>query len=169
VIRILGIDPGSRVTGYGIVESQAADYYYIASGCIRTKADTFPARIHEIFCGISEIATQYRPNEVAIEDVFVQHNVASALKLGQARGAAICGAAQYTEAIYEYTPTQIKQAVVGKGHATKPQIQHMVRAILQLDIAPTSDAADALAVAMCHAQTIRFSRKLATSQRLQKA
>ncbi|AGH81823.1 crossover junction endodeoxyribonuclease RuvC [Psychromonas sp. CNPT3] len=150
---ILGIDPGSRITGYGIIEQKGAKCIYIASGCIRTKGDTLAPKLDMIFSGISEIIKQYQPTEFAIEQVFMGKNPDSALKLGQARGAAIVAATQADLYICEYSARQIKQAVVGTGAATKDQVQQMVVRLLQLSGTPQADAADGLAVAICHAHT----------------
>ena len=150
---ILGIDPGSRVTGFGLLQVQeaTAKMSYLASGCIRMTAETdLPARLARIYAGLDEIIVHYRPQEVAIEQVFLKHNVLSALKLGHARGAAIVVCANHQLPIAEYAPRLIKQAVVGYGGAEKAQIQHMVVALLNLSKSPPSDAADALAIAICH-------------------
>ncbi len=149
-MRILGIDPGSRVTGFGIIEVQGQQVDYVASGCIRTAKGGLPGRLCEIYSGIVEVVESYRPDVMSIENVFVHHNVVSALKLGQARGVAICAAAMQGLGCHEYAPNEIKQAVVGRGHADKMQVQHMVRALLKLPAAPQADAADALACAICH-------------------
>ena len=148
---ILGIDPGSRITGYGIVESADSGTRYVASGCIRTADQgTLPAKLNEIYQGITEIIERYAPRELAIEQVFMARSAGSALKLGQARGVAIIAATQKDLPVHEYAAKQVKQAVVGRGAATKEQIQHMVRALLNLPGTPQSDAADALAIAICH-------------------
>jgi crossover junction endodeoxyribonuclease RuvC len=150
---ILGIDPGSRVTGFGLLQVQesTAKMSYLASGCIRTTEEKNLAdRLARIYAGIDEIIVHYRPHEVAIEQVFLKHNVLSALKLGHARGAAMVACANHQLPIAEYAPRLIKQAVVGYGGAEKSQIQHMVVALLNLNKTPSSDAADALAIAICH-------------------
>ncbi|MCI0506663.1 MAG: crossover junction endodeoxyribonuclease RuvC [Gammaproteobacteria bacterium] len=149
--RILGIDPGSRVTGYGVIESDGYHSGYVTSGCVRAAEENWPERLRIIFNGIQELLIQYLPDQVAIEKVFMHRNVDSALKLGQARGAAICAVVNRSIAIHEYTPTEIKQSVVGKGNATKEQVQHMIQVLLKLSAAPQADAADALAIAICHA------------------
>lgn len=149
-VRILGIDPGSRLTGFGIIEVGARRAVYVASGCIRTHEAGLAGRLREIFEGVSEIVAEYRPETVAIESVFVRRNVASALKLGQARGAAICAVATQGLPCHEYSPTQIKQAVVGRGNAAKTQVQHMICSLLALPSMPQADACDALACALCH-------------------
>lgn len=151
-VRILGIDPGSRLTGFGVVEVDAGQVRYVTSGCLRVEGRGFPQRLKSIFEGISEIVEQFAPDELAIEQVFVHKNVDSALKLGQARGAAICAAVVRDLPVFEYSPTQIKQAVVGKGRAEKEQVQFMVRVLLRLSQTPQADAADALACALCHYQ-----------------
>ena len=148
--RILGIDPGSRVTGYGVVEQDGQQISYIASGCIRTPDAAFPQRLGTIFTGVEQVLDEFRPDEMAIEQVFVNKNAGSALKLGQARGAAICAGVNRSLPVAEYAPREIKQAIVGRGGAAKDQVQHMVCVLLQLTSSPPSDAADALAVAICH-------------------
>jgi len=149
--RILGIDPGSRLTGFGVIEVSPRRTVYVASGCIRTHDAGIAGRLREIFDGINEVIDEYRPEVAAIETVFVRHNVASALKLGQARGAAICAVATHGLPCHEYSPTQIKQAVVGRGNAAKAQVQHMICSLLSLPSMPQADACDALACAVCHA------------------
>jgi crossover junction endodeoxyribonuclease RuvC len=152
-MRILGIDPGSRLTGYGVIEVQDGRAVYIASGCVRMDDHDFPQRLRIIYEGLGEVVDRYRPTETAIEKVFVQRNVDSALKLGQARGAAICAVVSRSLAIAEYSPTQIKQALVGRGAAAKQQVKHMVQTLLQINESPQEDAADALACALCHSHT----------------
>jgi crossover junction endodeoxyribonuclease RuvC len=149
-IRVLGIDPGSQRTGFGVVDVAGTRLTYVASGVIRTTQGEFAARLCEIFRCMQSIVTQYRPNEIAIEKVFVNRNVDSALKLGHARGAAICGTAESNAEVFEYATRQIKLAVVGNGGAEKAQVQLMMRSILKLDGPVPSDAADALAAAVCH-------------------
>lgn len=151
-MRILGIDPGSRITGFGVIEIMArGKLVYHASGCIRIPATDLPARLKIIFEGITELVQLHQPDAVAIEKVFMARNADSALKLGQARGAAICAATQHDLSVAEYTALQIKQATVGQGHADKNQVKHMVKALLGLSADPQADAADALACAICHA------------------
>ena len=150
---ILGIDPGSRITGYGIVRQQGSKFSYIGSGCIRTPEADLSIKLNTIFDGLREIIQQYQPETFAIEQVFLAHNPDSALKLGQARGAAIIAATQAELPVFEYSARQIKQAVVGSGGADKTQVQHMVQHILKLTGRPQADAADALAVAICHGHT----------------
>ncbi|MCK0715796.1 crossover junction endodeoxyribonuclease RuvC [Chromohalobacter sarecensis] len=148
---LLGIDPGSRITGYGVVDVASATPRYVASGCIRIKSDQLAQKLAQVYAGIAELIGVHRPHEVAIEQVFMSKNADSALKLGQARGTAIVCAANHGLEVFEYAPTQIKQAVTGTGAATKDQVQHMVTAILGLDGTPQADAADALAIALTHA------------------
>ncbi|MDH5649504.1 MAG: crossover junction endodeoxyribonuclease RuvC [Gammaproteobacteria bacterium] len=151
-MRILGIDPGSRITGYGVVNVlRNGKVTYVDSGCLRIPNSTLAGRLKTIYEGIAEIITLNQPDMVAIERVFVSNNADSALKLGQARGAAICAAVNHNFEIAEYSALQIKRAIVGKGHADKVQVQHMVKALLGLSGKPQADAADALACAICHA------------------
>jgi crossover junction endodeoxyribonuclease RuvC len=154
--RILGIDPGSRATGYGVIAKKANRLYYVTCGVIRlSNKYTFNDRLKVIFDGLCEIIEAHSPTVAGVEDVFVAANPRTALKLGHARGAAVLAALQKGLKVYDYTPRMVKQAVVGYGNADKQQIQQMVRVLLQLSAPPSSDAADALAVAMCHAnQTI---------------
>jgi crossover junction endodeoxyribonuclease RuvC len=149
--RILGLDPGSRHTGFGIVDCHGASTVYVTSGAISTPDGTLPIRLQAIFERVRALVEEYRPAEIAIERVFVKRNPDSALKLGQARGAALCGAFTGAAAVFEYSPREIKMAIVGAGGAEKRQVQHMVKALLQLDARLKADAADALAVALCHA------------------
>ena len=150
-IRVLGIDPGSQCTGFGVVDVVGARLTYVASGVIRTGQGEFAARLCEIFRCMKTVVAQYQPQEIAIERVFVNRNPDSALKLGQARGAAICGTADAGAEVFEYATRQIKQAVVGTGSAEKAQVQLMMKSLLKLDAAVAEDAADALAAAVCHA------------------
>ena len=151
-IRILGIDPGLRVTGFGVLDVSGQKLTYVTSGCIRTDAHgELPERIRTILEGLSEVIAQIKPQEVAVEKVFVNVNPQSTLLLGQARGAAICAAVIGALPVSEYTALQVKQAVVGNGHARKEQVQEMVRRLLRLPGDPSADAADALACAICHA------------------
>jgi crossover junction endodeoxyribonuclease RuvC len=154
--RVLGIDPGSRVTGYGVVSVSGGGTQYLASGCIRPKAGAFVDRLGEIYHGVAALIGEHRPDEVAIEQVFLASNPAAALKLGQARGAAIAAAAAAGLPVAEYAARAVKLAVVGTGNASKIQVQHMVRVLLRLSGTPTADAADALAIALCHVNTARL-------------
>ena len=150
-MRILGIDPGLRVTGFGILEKQGQKLEYVASGCIRTPDGELPARLKSILDGLREVIELHEPLEVSVEKVFVNVNPQSTLLLGQARGAAICAAVSKNLPVSEYTALQVKQAVVGQGHAAKEQVQEMVKRLLNLSGTPQADAADALACAICHA------------------
>lgn len=150
--RILGIDPGLRITGFGVIEKTGNALSYLASGCIKTDAAaSLPQRLGTIHAGIGELIAQYHPNQSAVEIVFVNVNPQSTLLLGQARGAAITALVAGGLDVAEYTALQVKQAVVGNGHADKTQVQHMVRRLLALDGDPRADAADALACAIAHA------------------
>jgi len=150
---ILGIDPGSRKTGFGIIRLDGARTTYISSGVIRIPDTALPERLKTIFTALNEIIQQFQPQEVAVENVFMAKSAGSALKLGQARGAAIVAAVSHDLPVAEYEARKVKQSVVGTGAATKLQVQHMVKALLSLPGEPQEDAADALAVALCHAHT----------------
>jgi crossover junction endodeoxyribonuclease RuvC len=151
---ILGIDPGLRTTGFGVIEKQGATLCYIASGTIKTGLEgALPPRLKVILHGVSEVVATYRPDCAAIEKVFVNVNPHSTLLLGQARGAAITALVGADLDVAEYSPTQVKQSVVGTGKAAKPQVQDMVARLLKLPGLPGSDAADALGVAICHANS----------------
>lgn len=152
-MRILGIDPGSRITGYGVIDSDGRRSTHICSGCIRIDAETLPDKLGIIFREIDALVRAWRPEALAIEHVFMARNASSALKLGHARGAAICAAVNQGLAVSEYSPRSIKQALVGNGSASKAQVQHMVKRLLALEEVPQTDAADAVAVAICHAHT----------------
>jgi crossover junction endodeoxyribonuclease RuvC len=167
MIRILGIDPGSRVTGYGIVDQDGQRISYVASGCIRAGGDALAGRLGIIFDGVSRIIAEYQPAEMAIERVFLNKNADSALKLGQARGAAICASVQQGVPVDEYAAREIKQAVVGTGAATKEQVQHMMCVLLSLQRSPPGDAADALAVAVCHGHHRETRRRMSALQAAQ--
>ena len=160
-IRVLGIDPGSQRTGFGVLDATGSRLRYVASGVIRTSQTDFAARLCEIFRCMQTVVAQYQPQQIAIEKVFVNRNPDSALKLGQARGAAICGTADANAEVFEYATRQIKQAVVGSGSAEKAQVQLMMRTLLKLDGPVAVDAADALAAAVCHALRARSISKLA--------
>ncbi|HEY2679017.1 MAG TPA: crossover junction endodeoxyribonuclease RuvC [Steroidobacteraceae bacterium] len=157
-VRVLGIDPGSQRTGFGVVDAAGSRLSYVASGVIRTSQAEFAVRLCEIFRCVQTIVAQYQPQEIAIEKVFVNRNPDSALKLGQARGAAICGTHEANAEVFEYATRQIKQAVVGSGNAEKAQVQLMMRSLLKLDAPVPTDAADALAAAVCHALRGRVRR-----------
>jgi len=148
---ILGIDPGSRITGYGIIRDTGRGCEYVASGCIRTGSGELPERLNAVFAGVSEIIQTYQPMTMSIEQVFMARNADSALKLGQARGAAIVAGVQASLPVSEYSATQVKSAIVGSGRAAKEQVQMMVMHLLKLTKKPQIDASDALAIALCHA------------------
>jgi crossover junction endodeoxyribonuclease RuvC len=159
-LRILGIDPGSRLTGFGVLDFEADNATYVASGTVQSMDGDFPDRLKRIFESISEIVAEFQPDAVAIESVFVHRNAGSALKLGHARSAAICATFETDVEVFEYAPREIKRAVVGTGSATKDQVQHMVVTILKLDGQPSTDAADALATALCHGHQRRLNAQL---------
>lgn len=150
---ILGIDPGSRTTGYGLVEVKGNKFRYVGCDCIKTGDGSLPQRLKKILIGLREVIEQHQPDEVAIEEVFMGRNAASALKLGQARGAAMSACLAFDLPVAEYSARQVKQAVVGAGAAQKNQVQHMVKALLTISGNIEEDAADALAIAICHANT----------------
>jgi len=152
MVRILGLDPGSRITGYGVVDVGGTGVRYVASGCIRVGNGAMARRLLEIHRHVTELVDMYTPGEIAIERVFMHRNPDSALKLGQARGAALCGACHGGAPVFEYAPRAVKQTVTGTGAAEKAQVLHMVKAILALQGRLSADAADALAIAVCHAQ-----------------
>lgn len=160
---ILGIDPGSRITGFGVINQVGSRHEYVTSGCIRIKGDHLPDRLKQIYEGVVEVIRLYLPEEMAIEQVFMAKNADSALKLGQARGAAIVAGATQGLAVSEYAARAVKLAVVGKGSAEKTQVQHMVSSILKLPGLPQEDAADALAIALCHAYTRQGQIRLAAA------
>ena len=159
---VLGVDPGSLVTGYGLVKKEGGTLGYVAGGKISFPHPwPFHQRIHRIFSSLVEIIETYHPEEMSIEDIFFAKNVKSALKIGHARGAALVAAVQGGVKVFEYTPLQIKQSVVGYGRATKEQVRAMVKLLLKLDIQFSLDTADALAVAICHHNWVRFEDTLA--------
>jgi crossover junction endodeoxyribonuclease RuvC len=162
-LRILGIDPGLRVTGFGILDRVGQQLSYVASGCINTPDGELPERLKEILESLGTVIAQHQPQQVAVEKVFVNVNPQSTLMLGQARGAAICAAVLANLPVAEYTALQVKQAVVGNGHADKEQVQQMVQRLLKLSGTPGPDAADALACAICHAHGGQGMGKLATA------
>lgn len=147
---VLGIDPGSRITGYGIVQEINRKLLYVDSGCIRTSTEDFSQRLLQIFNGICQLMDEYSPTEVAIERVFTYKNPSSALKLGHARGVAMVACASHRVALHEYSPREVKQSLVGFGGADKEQVKNMVVNLLSLTKDPQSDAADALGIAICH-------------------
>lgn len=159
--RILGLDPGSRLTGFGVVDFADDRASYVASGSVHSAIGSFAERLRLIFRSIGEITAEYRPHAVVIESVFVHRNAGSALKLGHARSAALCATFERDIAVFEYAPREIKQAVVGTGAASKAQVQHMVMSLLNLEAPPPPDAADALAAALCHGHQRRLQTRLA--------
>jgi len=150
-MRLLGVDPGSQKTGVGIIDVQGSRLQHVYHTVIRCGSGDFDHRLHILFSRLSEIIRKFEPASAGIEDVFVAKNAASALKLGQARGALVAACCANGLRVSPYSPTQIKQAVVGFGRAEKSQVQHMIRILLHPPEAPAEDAADALAVAICHA------------------
>jgi len=158
-VRILGLDPGSLCTGYAVVET-GPKITYVVSGSIRARGASLPDRLREIFAGVDELTNQYQPDEVAIERVFMHRNADSALKLGQARGAALSATFAVRPRVFEYAPREVKLAVVGTGAAQKEQVQLMVRRLLNLSGPLGADAADALAIALCHAHSRTLGRQL---------
>jgi crossover junction endodeoxyribonuclease RuvC len=158
-IRILGIDPGLRITGFGVLDKTGQQLSYVASGCIKIPDGELPERLKVILNSLSEVIAQHQPDQVAVEKVFVNVNPQSTLMLGQARGAAICAVVLANLPVAEYTALQVKQAVVGNGHAKKEQVQQMVK----LSGTPSPDAADALACAICHAHGGQGLGALATA------
>lgn len=164
-LRILGLDPGSRRTGYGVIERRGADWVHVAHGCVTVPGAqrSLPERLRVIFESLHELIAAYAPGEVAIERVFVNRNVDSALKLGQARGAALCAVPKGLP-VFEYAPRAIKLALVGSGAAEKVQVAHMIRTVLCLQGRISPDASDALAVAVCHAHSLRLYELAAQSE-----
>ena len=153
---VLGIDPGSRRTGYGLLAVRDRSVGYVASGCIKAEIGDMPQRLGIIYRGVSELIDQFNPTELAIEEVFLAKNASSALKLGQARGVAIAAAVAGELPVYEYAAKRVKQSLVGTGRGSKEQVAHMVRILLKLPGAPQADAADALAIALCHVNTCQL-------------
>lgn len=160
--RILGIDPGSRLTGFGVLDFQGDTPSYVASGTVKSTDGAFADRLRQIFDSVDNIVSEFQPDIVVIESVFMHKNAGSALKLGHARSAAICATFAHNLEVFEYAPREIKQAVVGTGAATKEQVQHMVVSILKLGGTPAPDAADALAAALCHGNQHRIHIQLGT-------
>ncbi len=161
-MRIIGIDPGIAITGYGLIEENGGDYYYIASGCVRTPKEWDSAlRLKEIHDFIYDLVAEYSPQALAVEKLFFSKNVRTAFQVGEARGVIILAAARCNLDLFEYTPLQVKQAVAGYGKAEKMQVQKMVQMLLKLNTLPRlDDEADALAVALCHLQNRRFQEAL---------
>ncbi len=153
MIRILGIDPGSIKTGYGVIDSKGNQVQYVDSGIIKTDNASLAAKLRSIHDCLTAIIREHQPQETVIEKIFMNRNADSAIKLGQARGVAIAACAIQDLMVYEYTANQVKQATVGRGHATKQQVQHMIKILLGLKQKIPADAADALAIALCHANS----------------
>jgi crossover junction endodeoxyribonuclease RuvC len=162
-VRILGIDPGLRITGFGLLERNGQQLRYVTSGVVRTPDGDLPERLKAILDSLVAVICEHAPDQVAVEKVFVNVNPQSTLLLGQARGAAICAAVSKNLPVAEYTALQVKQSVVGNGHAAKEQVQDMVRRLLALPGDPSADAADALACAICHAHGGQGLGRLATA------
>ena len=158
---ILGIDPGSRVTGYGLIRSVGNKLEFVACGCVRTSSAEQPPRLKQIFTELCSVIAEFKPDEAAIEEVFMGRNAASAIKLGQARGSAMVACLSQDLPVVEYSARKVKQAIVGAGGAEKAQVQHMVKALLSINDTLAEDAADALAVAICHANTNQSLIKMA--------
>jgi crossover junction endodeoxyribonuclease RuvC len=167
-LRILGIDPGLQVTGFGVIETENSRLLYIASGCVKSGSGELAARLKVILEGLNQVIATHAPLEVAVEKVFVNANPQSTLALGQARGTAICAAVLAGLPVAEYTALQVKQSVVGNGHAAKEQVQHMVKRLLSLAGDPAPDAADALACAICHAHGARMGSLSTRGLRMKK-
>ena len=163
---IVGIDPGSRTTGFGVIESDGHRHRYVACGCIRMAELDMTGRLQRIYAGVSEIIATYHPDQAAIEQVFMAKNPDSALKLGQARGAAIVALANHGLPVAEYSARQVKLAVVGRGAALKDQVQHMVVQLLGLSATPQAHAADALAIALTHALAASTLARIGVADRL---
>jgi crossover junction endodeoxyribonuclease RuvC len=165
--RILGIDPGSRTTGFGVIDTNGQRSIRIASGCIRVGRHAWPQRLGMIFDGVARVVDEYRPHEMAVEQLIFARDPTAALKIGQARGAVLCAGLKGNVQVHEYSPKSVKLAVVGTGGAEKSQVQHMVRILLALPGKPAEDEADALALALCHAHSmgIPARRRAAASWR----
>lgn len=159
--RVLGLDPGSLRTGYGVIDCDARGERHVTSGCVQARGTSLALRLHLIHRRLLELVEEFRPDEVAVERVFMHRNADSALKLGQARGAALTAAVACGASVYEYAPRAVKLAVVGSGAADKAQVAHMVRALLSIGEPATADVSDALAIALCHAHARRTAGRLA--------
>jgi crossover junction endodeoxyribonuclease RuvC len=160
-MRVLGIDPGSRITGYGIIDKEGNRLIHVDNGAIFTDSQKdFPMRLQRIYRGLTEVIERFRPDAVAVENIFFATNVQSALKLGQARGAAIVAGVNAGLPVFEYTALQVKQAVVGHGRADKQQVQKMLKVLLNLPEVAQEDASDALATAICHAHSIGMHKRM---------
>jgi crossover junction endodeoxyribonuclease RuvC len=160
-MRVLGVDPGSRITGYGVIDKEGNRLVHVDNGAIFTDSHKdFPSRLQRIHQGLTEVIERYRPDAMAVENIFFATNVQSALKLGQARGAAIVAGVNAGLPVFEYTALQVKQAVVGHGRADKQQVQKMLKALLNLPEIAQEDASDALAAAVCHAHSVGMNERL---------
>lgn len=158
-LRIIGIDPGSRITGYGVVEKRGASFVHIDNGCLTTRpTGSMAERLEQIYSGLMDILEKYKPDAAAIEEIFFAKNVASSLKLGEARGVALLASIQAKVSVFEYATREVKQALTGYGQATKDQIQKMVKSMLKLPEVAQEDASDALAVAICHLQSYKMRK-----------
>lgn len=164
-VRILGIDPGSRLTGFAVIDADGDALRACGFGVIRTGTGEMPERLGAIFGGVRGVIQEQRPQVLAIESIFLARNPQSALKLGQARGAAICAAFEQGLPVFEYAPRAVKQAVVGTGKADKLQVAHMMQQLLRIEDSLAADAADALAVAVCHAHSQRLQDRLSVLER----
>jgi len=158
--RVFGVDPGSRKTGFGIIDINNNKPFYVTSGVIKSLKGDFPERLETIFKSVSSLIDEYHPKIIVIESVFVHKNAGSALKLGHARAAALCASFDRGIEVFEYAPREIKKAIVGNGAATKEQVQHMVTAILDLSVKPSEDAADAIAAALCYSNQRNLTNSL---------
>jgi crossover junction endodeoxyribonuclease RuvC len=160
-MRVLGVDPGSRITGYGVIDKEGNRLIHVDNGAIFTDSHKdFPSRLQRIHQGLTEVIERYRPDAMAVENIFFATNVQSALKLGQARGAAIVAGVNAGLPVFEYSALQVKQAVVGHGRADKQQVQKMLKALLNLPEVAQEDASDALAAAVCHAHSVGMNERL---------
>jgi crossover junction endodeoxyribonuclease RuvC len=162
--RVLGLDPGSLRMGFGVIDCSAGSEAHVASGCVRVAGADLAGRLRHIHEQVLAIVMQYQPDQIAIERVFMHRNADSALKLGQARGAALCAAVALGAAVHEYAPRAIKLAVVGTGAADKAQVSHMVQVLLGIGEPATADVSDALAIALCHAHNRRAASRLAAME-----
>lgn len=165
-MRVLGVDPGSRITGYGLLKEENRSIWFMEAGLIKVPEKMpFPERIHKIFQGIVDVLERFQPSAMAVEDLFYAKNARSSLKLGHARGAVLVAAGQIGVPVSEYTPLEIKKSVVGYGRADKEQVRSMVTTLLNLKRQIPTDASDALAAAICHVNTFRFQALKEKSRR----
>jgi len=156
-LRVLGVDPGSKATGFGVIDRLGSKLVHVAHGTLRPKAGSLQGRLAELHALLSEVVRRWEPDVASVEQVFVSASPRSALVLGQARGAALAALGGLAVSVEEYSPASIKQSVSGSGRATKSQVQQMVRRLLALEVKPAQDAADALAAAICHAHAGRLA------------